>query len=239
MEQITFSDAIEQVMLENNFYAPLALIYEEFENYRQKTGKTPDKTIQERVQRDKRFTKIWYWVYALTKYLDQLPKEKVPTNETEKKERQHTRIQWMLIEIGNMNGFDTYTPDKNGIFENKEIWRLTTVKTVPPFTYPSIIANSIQFVDVIWFNKRWFPVKLIEVENSTDFRAGFIKMNEIQDFRSDFLFIAPETRRSKFEIERWKSAFSNIKDRCIFETYEFVEKRYAHLKDGKKFLWYL
>lgn len=58
MEQITFSDAIEQVMLENNFYAPLALIYKEFENYRQKTGKTPDKTIQERVQRDKRFTKI-------------------------------------------------------------------------------------------------------------------------------------------------------------------------------------
>ncbi len=48
MEQKTFSDAIEQVMLNNGFYASLALIYKEFKNYREKTGKTPDKTIQER-----------------------------------------------------------------------------------------------------------------------------------------------------------------------------------------------
>lgn len=39
MEQKTFSDAIEQVMLNNGFYASLALIYKEFENYREKTGK--------------------------------------------------------------------------------------------------------------------------------------------------------------------------------------------------------
>lgn len=60
----------------------------------------------------------------------------------------------MLIEIGNMEGFDTYTPDVNGIFDNKEIGKLATLKEVPPFTYDRIIKNSIKFVDVIWFNKR-------------------------------------------------------------------------------------
>ncbi len=233
--KITFSDAIEMVMKNNWYYAPLSLIYKEFSKYREKSWKTPDKTIQERVQRDKRFSKIWFWVYALTDFLDKLPKEKEVKTEKDKIERMHSRVQWMLIEIWNMNWFDTYTPDINWIFDNKEIWKLTTIKKIPPFTYDNIINNSIRFVDVIWFNERWFPAKLIEVENSTDFRAGFIKMNEIQDFRTDFLFIAPETRRSKFDIERKKIAFKNIKERCFFETYDFVEKWYKNQIEWKKY----
>ncbi len=231
----TFSDAIEQVMMNNWYYAPLSLIYKEFHKYRKKTWLTPDKTIQERVQRDKRFTKIWYWVYALTKFLNKLPKEKEIKSEKDKAERIHSRIQWMLIEIWNMNWYDTYTPDKNWIFQNKEIWKITTLHKIPSFTYEKIINDSIKFIDVIWFNDRWFPSKLIEVENSTDFRAGFIKFNEIQDFRTDFLFIAPLERKNKFETERKKSSFKNIKDRCAFQTYEFVENWYNHHLEWKKF----
>lgn len=234
-KEITFSDAIEQVMMNNWYYAPLSLIYKEFWKYREKTWLTPDKTIQERVQRDKRFSKIWFWVYALTEFLDKLPKEKEVKTEKDKVERMHSRIQWMLIEIWNMNWFDTYTPDVNWIFDNKEIWKLTTIKKIPPFTYDNIINSSIRFVDVIWFNERWFPAKLIEVENSTDFRAGFIKMNEVQDFRTDFLFIAPENRKTKFDTEKDKTAFKNIKDRCFFETYEFVENWYNNQIEWKKY----
>lgn len=234
-KELTFSDAIEQVMLNNGFYAPLSLIYKEFWKYREKTWLTPDNTIQERVQRDKRFTKIGYWVYALTEFLDKLPKEKEAITPKDKIERMHSRIQWMLIEIWNMNWYDTYTPDKSWIFDNKEIWKLATLDKIPPFTYEKIINDSIRFVDVIWFNERWFPAKLIEVENSTDFRAWFIKMNEIQDFRTEFLFIAPQDRKSKFDTEREKQAFKNIKDRCLFETYEFVEKWYNHHLEWKKF----
>jgi hypothetical protein len=51
-------------------------------------------------------------------------------------------------------------------------------------------------------------------------------MNEVQDFRTDFLFIAPENRKTKFDTEKDKTAFKNIKDRCFFETYEFVENWY-------------
>jgi len=48
---------------------------------------------------------------------------------------------------------------------------LATIKKIPSFTYEKIINDSIRFVDVIWFNERGFPAHLIEVENSTDFRA--------------------------------------------------------------------
>jgi len=232
---LTFSDAIEKVMMNNWYYAPLKLIYKEFWKYREKTWLTPDKTIQERVQRDPRFTKIWYWVYALTEYLDKLPKETEAKTEKEKKEKIHSKIQWMLIEIGNMNWYDTYTPDINWIFWNKKLGNLTTIKKIPPFTYENIIKNSVKFIDVIWFNERWFPAKLIEVENSTDFRDWFIKMNELQDFRADFLFVAPEKRKNKFDTERQKIAFKNIKERCIFKTYEFVENWYNNQIEWKQF----
>lgn len=234
-EENTFSDAIEQVMLHNWFYAPLSLIYKDFSKYREKTWLTPDKTIQERVQRDKRFTKIGLGVYALTTYLDKLPKEIDAKTEKQKEQKSHSRLQWMLIEIWNFNGFDTYTPDKNWIFYNRELGKISTLQNIPDFTYPKIINDSIKFIDVIWFNERGFPSKLFEVENSTDFRAGFIKFNEIQDFRSDFCFVAPKERKQKFETEKTKASFKNISERCAFLDYEFIEKWYNHQLEWKQF----
>ena len=167
-KKLTYSEAIEKIMFDNGYIAPLKLLYSKIRNYKDISKikwKTPDKTIQERVQRDPRFTKIGYWVYALTKYLDQLPEEKEVKTHQEKLEKMHSRIQGMLIEIWNMNWFETFTPDKNQVFENKQLWKITTLNEVPLFTYESIINESIRFVDVVWFNERLFPSKLIEVEN--------------------------------------------------------------------------
>lgn len=235
MKEITFSDAIEQVMMNNGYYAPLSLIYREFSNYRDKTWLTPDKTIQERVQRDDRFTKIWLWTYALTKYLDLLPKEAENSSKDQTAFRQHSHMQGMLIELGNMHWYDTYTPDKNWIFINRELGKISTLQQLPQFTYPHILESSMRFVDVIWFNERWFPARLYEVENSTDFRAWLIKFNEIQDFISDFIFVASPEKKQKYETERNKTAFSSIKDRCGFIDYEFVEKRYTNALEWRQF----
>ena len=151
---MTYSEAIEQVMLKNGYFAPLKLIYKEIWNYKDKSeivGKTPDMTIQERVQRDKRFTRIGLGVYALTDYIDKLPKAEIPKTKQAEKERKHARIQGMLLEIGNHQKdiSDTYTNDKKWIFENKTLGSLATIQKVPLFTFQNIIEDSISFVDVI------------------------------------------------------------------------------------------
>jgi hypothetical protein len=71
-DNLTYSDAIEMVMRENGGYAPLKYIYQNIEKYRKKTGKTPDNTIQERVQRDDRFTRIALGVYGLVEFLENI-----------------------------------------------------------------------------------------------------------------------------------------------------------------------
>ncbi len=227
--ELTYSEAIEKVMLDNGYFAPLSLIYREVANYRSLTGKTPLKTIQERVQRDNRFTRIGVGVYALTDFLDRLRKVEEPKQKEEKIEYQHARIQGMLLEMGELEGFSTYTNDKSKTFDGKKLGLISSLKECPPFTYQEIIQQSVRFFDVIWFNARGFPYRIFEVENSTDFRGAFVKFAEMQDFFAKFFVIAPDKRKTKFEVESGKRAFESVAKRCKFKSYEDVEKSYGNL----------
>ena len=223
--KVTFSDAIEKVMLENSYYAPLQLIYKEFEKHRPFSGLTPLNTIQERVQRDKRFTRIGLGVYALTEHLDKLPRVIEPKTNVERATHKHAEIQGMIIEIGNMKGFDTYTPDRGKVFANKELGNIVTLKDFLPFTYDRII-RSVKFVDVAWFNERGFPEKIFEVEDSTDFRGSLVKFAELQDFNTSFNLVASAERKTKYDREVSKTAFANIVGRCHFVNYADIEGYY-------------
>jgi len=228
----TYSEAIEKVMINNGYFAPLKLLYREIWKYKDKSrivGLTPDYTIQERVQRDKRFTRIGLGVYALTEYLNELPKVIEPKTEVEKTVRKHAEVQGMLLEIGNFKSGDTYTNDKKFVFQNKTLGSLATLNMVPAFTYEKIVKESASFADVIWFNDRGFPHKIFEVEHSTDFRDAFIKFMELQDFITEFYCVSSEDRRIKFERERGKTAFKPIDNRLKFLTYEEVENDYQNI----------
>lgn len=227
--ELTYSEAIEKVLLGNGYFAPLSLIYRDITKYRSLTGKTPFKTIQERVQRDSRFTRIGVGIYALTNFLDRLQKAEEPKQKEEKIEYQHARIQGMLLEMGELYGFSTYTNDKSKIFDGKKLGLISSLKECPPFTYPEIIQQSVRFFDVVWFNARGFPHRIFEVENSTDFRGAFVKFVEMQDFFAKFFVIAPDERKIKFELESGKRAFESVKERCKFQSYGDIEKSYENL----------
>ncbi len=227
--ETTFSDAIEKVMLANGYFASLQHIYKEFPKYRELSGKTPYNTIQERVQRDKRFTRIGVGVYALTNFLDKLKKSEPPDKKTEKAEFQHARVQGMLLEIGEQREYKTYTPDKKKTFDGKMLGRIASLDECPLFTFPKIIQETVKFIDVIWFNQRWFPSHVFEIEHSTDFRSALIKFSELQDFTTKLFLIAPEERHEKFKNEIGKRAFESIMNRCTFRSYEQIEQHYNRL----------
>ena len=225
----TYSEAIRQVMLHNGYFAPLKLIYKEIWKYKDISkikGKTPNYTIQERVQRDPQFTRIGLGIYALTDYLSKLKQTETPKNKKEKTEFRHTKIQGMLLEIGSVEQYDTYTPDRSKKFDGKPLNAISTLKECPNFTFKEIINHSVKYIDVIWFNERSFPCRVFEVEDSTDFRGAFVKFTELQDFMTQFSIIAPETREEKYQREIRKKAFKNIKERCKFISYGVVEEYY-------------
>ena len=229
IHQITFSEAIEKVMLNNGYLASLQLIYKEFPKYRQLTGQTPFKTIQERVQRDNRFTRIGLGLYALTDFLHKIQKPEIPKKKKEKVEFHHSRIQGILLEIGELHQYGTYTPDKNKNFDGKALGLIASIKECPQFTFTNIIQQTVRFIDVIWFNKRQFPYRVFEIENSTDFRGALTKFSELQDFTTEFFIISPKERKQKYETEVKKRAFEPISKRCKFRSYENVEEYYERL----------
>jgi len=231
---ITYSEAIERVMIDNGYFAPLKLLYRDIWRYKDRSsiiGKTPNYTIQERVQRDKRFVRIGLGVYALVEYLDRLPRSIEPRNKIEIIDRKHAEVQGMLLEIGNFKKEveDTYTNDKKWVFQNKTLGSLATLDIVPSFTYEKIIKESVNFADVIWFNDRGFPYKIFEVEHSTDFRDAFVKFMELQDFITEFYCVSLEDRRGKFDREKSKNAFKTIGDRLKFLTYDEVKNDYQNI----------
>lgn len=231
--QITFSQAIEQIILDNGYLASLQHIYKMFPKHRALTGKTPFKTIQERVQRDPRFKRIGLGVYALTEHLDKLPTLPKPKNKEQEKEQIHYSIQGMLLEIGNMKGFGTYSPNKNAIFYNKPLTQVMTLSEFPNFTYPNII-QSVRFIDVLWFNDRGFPKFAFEVEITPQFRSALIKFSELTDFDTSFYLVAKMENQTKYVREVSRPIFGEIKEKCLFKTCEQVKSMYEKSVEMQK-----
>lgn len=241
MQDLTYEEAIEQVMQNNGGFASLKQIYNEIWLFKDKSkisGKTPHNTIQERVQRSQRFFRIGLGIYGLSELKDKiLLSEQTPKTKEQKIEKTHARIQGMLLELGNLRGFDTYTNDKSWTFDGKNLGMLSSLKSVPPFTYQQIIDRNIAFCDVVWFSGEEFlyPTRICEVEHSTDFRDALLKFKELEFFNVEFYCISDESRRVKFNKEITRAAFESIKSRVEFFTYDEIISTYEFEKQKIKF----
>ena len=72
---MNYDEAIEKVMLENGEFASLKCLYEYIWHYKDKneiSGKTPNNTIQERCQRNPKFIRIAYGIYALRSFINDI-----------------------------------------------------------------------------------------------------------------------------------------------------------------------
>ena len=237
---LTWSEAIEEVMLQNNYCSTLKKLYQLAPQYKPDSiGLTPNRTIDERVQRDARFTRIGPGFYALTAYLDKLPDEYNPHIEktiVEQNAITHSFVQGMLLEIGQLKGFGTYSPDKNLRYIDKKLSDYITIDQFPQFTYDKILQSS-KFIDVIWFNKRHFPQRIFEVENSTNFRNSLVKFVELQDFNVSMNIIIPndKNKKDKFNQEIEKIEFADIRSRVKCYTYDYIEGLYASQIASKQY----
>ncbi len=222
----TYSDAIEAVLMANNYIASLQTIYKEISRYRKLTGKIPFATIQERVQRDKRFTRIEKGVYALTSFLDKLPRKFLqPKTQKEKSDRVHYRMQGMLIEIGNCLKFSTYCANKKGNFAGRPLESYQTISNVPAFTYEHIV-NRARNVDVIWFNEEGFPHQFYEVDTSASFQRSLLKFVDLRHFYTEFKIVSDHNNKASFSGEIGRNTYREIKNRVKFLSYATVENMY-------------
>lgn len=142
-------------------------------------------------------------------------------------ELNHSYYQGLVTTIGNLKGFQTFLPnqDKNKRFVNKSLKEISTIKQLPPFSYPGLIERS-STVDVIWFNQRKMPDSFFEIEYSTDIQSSLLKFFDLQDFNAHMFIIADKVRESEFKQKVELKAFIPIKERIKFLDYDNLVKQY-------------
>lgn len=138
----------------------------------------------------------------------------------------HEEIEGLLLRLGNMLGFDTYTADRSSrTKKGEELGNLCTLKEIPAFTLPEFL-NTVKQIDVIWFKEK-YPKYCFEVEHTTDITKGLLRLYHVRHIAGSSLFIVgPSSKQSKFESELRKDPFNKIKERYIFRTYTELLKLY-------------
>lgn len=228
---MTQIEAVRKVMEENGGYATLNYLYThvlKVPGVKWKT-KTPYASIRRIVQNERYFFKIKPGLWALKSYKDKLPKEVLSLMEISKNPKKeeninHSYYQGVLVEWGNILGFETYVPpqDKNKKYLEKPLKELAKLKEVYNFTYEEKI-RIIKTIDVIWFNSRKFPEYVFEVEHTTDFQNSLIKFFELQDFSVKMNIVAPREREEEFKDKISRDAFDSIKKRITFIGYDNLQ----------------
>jgi len=130
----------------------------------------------------------------------------------------HSEAEFILLKLGQLLGYDTYSPDRNKDAYGQKLEELISVDAVPQFTTPAI-SDAIRNIDVIWFEDE-FPVCCFEVEHTTGVTTGLLRLYQTSQLNTKLFVIAPADVLKKFEIEMSKIPFRKIKNRYIFRSYQ-------------------
>jgi hypothetical protein len=213
-------------MASNGGYATLGFLYNNVLKIKDCHWgtKTPFASIRRIVQDDRYFFKIRPGLWALKAYKEKLPFD-INITETNKKteniEFNHTYYQGLLVEIGNLNNYETFVPaqDRNKKFLDKKLSDIATLQVFHDFSYENVV-NKARTIDVSWFNNRKMPGSFFEIEFSTDMQNSLLKYVELQDFNTKFYIISDNARKKEYDSKINLNAFNPIKDRVKFIDYD-------------------
>lgn len=215
-----------QTMTKLGGYSTLSQLYKLVDISAWKT-KTPFATIRRIVQDERFFFRIKPGLWALNNYKTQVLNQfnLKPNDKASNEKFEHSYYQGLLIELGNMKGFNTFIPnqDKNKKFLDRTLSSLASIQNILPFTYQEVL-NRAKTVDAIWFNERNFPNSLFEVEHSTDFQNSLGKYHDLQDFNTQFYVVSHISKKKQYQQIIGRGIFKDLTKRVIFIDYDTVSE---------------
>ena len=140
----------------------------------------------------------------------------------EKEPRKHTDLQGMLLEMGNLRGLATYSPNRSPKFKGKSLGEIATLKELPEF--PSINAGIVRQIDVIWLEGS-FPVHAFEVELTTGIWSGLIRLGELRRLNTVFHIVTDGDDKA-FRRRIAGDIFTEIAQRCHHASARDVQSLY-------------
>lgn len=231
MKQYSWVDAIKRVMEDNGGAASLPVLYRDIGKYRDYTYYSRDRDWQaalrghlyREISKGRNFKRIGLSIYALADYKEAAPP---PAHE---KRRMHSFVEGICIELGNFERFATYTADPSAIFrDNITLGDLATIKQLPQFTYPEIVAQA-KRIDVVWFNARGllFPQRAFEVVDSLGTLGDALHRSaQLMAFNVKFVLLGPKEHRDRFRERMALEPYVGVQERYQFRDYDEIMAYY-------------
>ncbi|HPD34070.1 MAG TPA: hypothetical protein P5545_05280 [Bacteroidota bacterium] len=218
---LTKVEAIKKVLEEFNGVATWEQIYNNIEKYYPSAKLSIEwkagirGVLYREINNNQNFKRIGLGIYALKEYKEESKPQ--PTQ----KERLHSYIEGICLEVGNFGGFLTYTPDKNQIFKGIPLSKISSIVEVPPFTYPEIV-DIVKRIDVIWFNEVGYkyPQYVFEVVDAIGTLSEALnRCLQLLSFNLNFMIIGPEEHQEKFYQKIKIEPYIRYKERFDFKDY--------------------
>lgn len=140
----------------------------------------------------------------------------------------HSYIEGMLIELGNLYGYLTYTADMSAMFNGKTLNKLATVQQFPHFTAITLLKIA-RTIDVIWFAKRAtvpMPKYTFDVEVTTDFSKALHRAYQLRDFKTIFYVVGPTKKDEQFQKRLSTDPYIEISERLFFRSADEIFSLY-------------
>lgn len=201
--------------------------------------KTPFASIRQIVQVHKEFYRIKPGLWALEECRQQLEANGIVVQNEKNADSKivqdfnHSYYQGLLLYIGNMKKYATFVPaqDKNKKCINTKLGDISTLQTVPHFSYDELVDRS-KTIDVMWFLHNsigpeiLMPNRFFEIEHSTDIQNSLCKFADLQGFNVEMYIVADKKRHDEFMKKLNHDYFASISKRVKFMSYDGLDKYY-------------
>jgi hypothetical protein len=163
-------------------------------------------------------------------------KDIVATPEQQESEiRDHTRIQWLLIQFGHAAGYSVWVPqaDKKKEFNSEKLSDLT-ISELPNFGFDQTTSQIVSNIDVLWFEGNVIH-EAFEIEATTSVYSGLLRMSDLvlsqPNISIDLHIVAPIRRRDLVRKNILRPSFARLRPKCSFITFEEISAKYEVVKD--------
>ncbi len=128
---------------------------------------------------------------------------------------EHTKIQWILLKLGNDMGLDVWVAknDRNKGVGGQKFTDLPRLKKDMPLTFDEASNKTIQLIDVVWLKGSEIKAAF-EIEHTTSIYSGILRLADLiamqPNINIPLYIVAPDERRAKVMAEINRPVFSRL-----------------------------
>lgn len=132
----------------------------------------------------------------------------------------HAEAELLLLKIGKMLGYDTFSPNKSNIAFGEKLDDYITLSDLPTRFFGEDVLRLVRQIDVIWF-KEEVPKFAFEVEHSTKISSGLQRLIQLQPLSTKLFIIA--SSKDYYLYEKYINTDPYYKNKTDFRFKEYKQ----------------